>query len=104
MKGIILYAEEDNLKSITRILVEGKVEGITHFEVQGRGKLDRKVEERTLEGYSTGKTYVPAFIKRIRVETIVPDSAYENIITTLKKDGNIKGKIFVYDIHESHDL
>ena len=105
MKGLILYVREENLKSVTKILTESGVEGITYFDVQGRGKLDReKKEERTLEGYRTGKKHTPDFATRSRVESIVTDSTYADIMTRIRQDKSIKGKVIVYNVEESLDL
>lgn len=104
MKGIILYIQAKNLKSVTQILTENKVEGISYFEVQGRGKLERETEVRTLEGYKTKKKFTPEFLGRIRVETIVKDLACEDIIKRIKEDKSIQGKIFVFNVEESLDL
>lgn len=104
VKGLILYIKEHNLKTVTQILTENKVEGISFFEVQGRGKLDRETEARTLEGYKTGKKFTPEFLGRIRVETIVTDLAYEDIVKRIREDKSIQGKIFVFNVEESLDL
>lgn len=104
MKGLILYIKEENLKSVTKILTESGVEGITYFDIQGRGKLDRETEERTLEGYRTGKKYTPDFAARLRVESIVTDSTYADVMTRIRQDKSIKGKVFVYNVEESLDL
>ena len=104
MKCLILYIKESSLKSVSKILLENDTEGISYFEVQGRGKLDREVQERLVQGYRTGETYTPEFAKRIRIETIVPDPIYTKIVEALKKDDDIKGKIFSYNIDESLDI
>lgn len=104
MKGLIIYVKENNFNAVKQILIDNQVGGITHFDIMGQGPLDREATERIVQGYKTGEKFTPEFARRTRIETIVDDSKAAIIIDTLKKDSNIKGKIFAYAITESHDL
>ena len=97
MKGLIIYIPENRFSIIRQILYENKVEGISYFNIMGQGEL-RPIE------YKTQEKYVPAFARRTRVETIVPDSKVNEIIESIKKSGSFQGKIFICDISESFDI
>ena len=103
MKGLIIYIPENRFSIIRQILYENKVEGISYFNIMGQGELERKFNERPIE-YKTQEKYVPAFARRTRVETIVPDSKVNEIIESIKKSGTFQGKIFICDISESLDI
>jgi len=105
MKGLIFYVTEGSFDSLNEILQKNKVEGITHFDIMGRGKLKREEVEKIIKwyAYKTGEKYVPDFAPRKRVEIIVPESEVEKLITEVKQE-SIKGKVFVYDVLESYDL
>src|SRR3978361_1841687 len=101
MKGLILYILENNFNALKQILQEVNVDGITYFDIMGRGSIEREPSERIVQGYRTNETFVPEFARRIRVETIVPDAKVKEIIDAVKQDGSIKGKIFITDVLES---
>ena len=103
MKCLVLYAPQDSFSKINDILQSSNVEGISYFDVMGRGPLKRDPSERIVQGYKTGEKYVPDFVQRTRIETIVSDSAVDNIIESIKKE-NIKGKIFIFDVQDSINL
>jgi nitrogen regulatory protein PII len=104
LKGLIIYVKENNFNSVKQILVDNQVDGITHFDIMGQGPLDRDATERIVQGYKTGEKYTPEFARRTRIETIVDDAKAKVIIDSLKNDAHIKGKIFTFDVVESHDL
>lgn len=106
MKGLIFYVTEGSFESLNEILHKNKVEGITHFDIMGRGKLKREEVEKIIKWYAyrTGEKFVPDFAPRKRVEVILPESEAEQILTEVKKIESIKGKVFVYDVSESYDL
>lgn len=104
MKGLIIYVKESNFNAVKQILIDNQVGGITYFDIMGQGPLDREATERIVQGYKTGEKYTPEFARRTRIETIVDDAVANTIITALKGDSNIHGKIFTFDVAESHDL
>lgn len=106
MKGLIFYVTEGSFESLNEILHKNKVEGITHFDIMGRGKLKREEVEKIIKWYAyrTGEKFVPDFAPRKRVEVILPEPEAEQILTEVKKIESIKGKVFVYDVSESYDL
>ena len=104
MKGLIIYVKESNFNAVKQILIDNQVGGITYFDIMGQGPLDREATERIVQGYKTGEKYTPEFARRTRIETIVDDAKANSILAALKGDNNIHGKIFTFDIAESHDL
>jgi nitrogen regulatory protein PII len=104
MKGLIFYIRNNDFASLCQILQQNNVEGISHFDINGRGKLKREEVEQMTEVYRTGKKIIPEFVSRKRVEVVVKDSDLHKIVEDVKKSGEIQGKVFVHDISESFDL
>ncbi|MGE0389603.1 MAG: P-II family nitrogen regulator [Candidatus Nitrosocosmicus sp.] len=104
MKGLIIYVKQSNFNEAKQILIDNQVGGITYFDIMGQGPLDREATERIVQGYKTGEKYTPEFARRTRIETIVDDDRANTIISALKANTDIHGKIFTFDITESHDL
>jgi len=78
-------------------------------DIKGRGRAERKpVEERTGGGYKTGRTYVPEFGSRTKIEVLVPDSLAQQIVqdvlTSLSTGSAADGKVFVKDVAEAYDI
>ena len=104
MKGLIFYIRNNDFALLCQILQQNNVEGISHFDINGRGKLKREEVEQMTEVYRTGKKFIPEFVSRKRVEVVVKDSDSQKIVEDVKKSAEIQGKVFVYDISESFDL
>ena len=104
MKGLLFYIRNNDFASLCTILQQNNVEGIPHFDINGRGKLKREEVEQMTEVYRTGKQFIPEFVSRKRVEVVVKDSESQKIVEDVKKSGAIQGKVFVYDVSESFDL
>src|SRR5919107_363886 len=102
MKGLIIYIPENNFSLLRQILQKNNIDAITYFDIMGKGQLERPSSERIIQGYRTNETFVPEFASRIRVELIVEDPKVMEIIDAIKRDGNIKGNIFVFDILDSY--
>ena len=94
MKGLVFYIRNTNLESIKEVLLKNNVEGISYFEIAGRGKLERGEVEKIIDGYKIWKKVVPEFVTRKRLEVVIPDSEVDKIIDEVKKSSNIHGKIF----------
>jgi nitrogen regulatory protein P-II 1 len=109
MKELDIIVPHERLNEVNSILYKHKVGGMYYFEIAGRGRAERQsVESTTVEGYRTGKRYVPEFGSRTMVQVIVPDSMEKAIISDLMdkiSTGSAgDGKIFVKDITESYDI
>ncbi len=104
MKKIEIYIPENQAKQVIQILLNNKVEGISYYDIYGRGKLERKASERIVQGYRTNEMFTPEFVKRIKVEVIILDEKVQDIINSIKKTPTIKGKLVVSDVTEDLNL
>ena len=105
MKGLIFYTRDDDFEKINQVLLTNEnLDGITYFDVSGRGKLEREQIEEIVHVYKSGKKYTPDYVNRKRFEVVVPDAEAQNIIDDIKKSGEIHGKVFIYTIDDEIDL
>jgi nitrogen regulatory protein P-II 1 len=109
MKEIDIIIPHERMNDVNSILYKHKVGGMYFFEIAGRGRAERQaIEATTVEGYRTGKRYVPEFGSRTMVQVIVPDSMYKvlisDIMDRLSTGSAGDGKIFVKDIAETYDI
>lgn len=109
MKELSIVIPHERLNDVNSILYKHKVGGMYFFEISGRGRAEREeVEHRTIEGYKTGKRYVPEFGTRTMVQVIVPDSLEKTLISEIINGVSTgsagDGKIFVKDIAETYDI
>ena len=91
------------LNDVSQILKGVNVGGMSHYEIEGRGKV--KAEPVAI-GRGTA-SYTPEFIPRIKVEVIVKDDQVEGLINKLieKLGGDVQGrKVFVTDLQIAVDL
>ncbi len=109
MKQIDIVFPHERLNDVNDILHKHKVGGLMFFDIKGRGKVKHeRVEARTVEGYTTGRTYVPEFGSRTILVVMVPDTLVkpivEDVLTTLSTGSAGDGKIFVKDLGEAYDI
>jgi nitrogen regulatory protein P-II 1 len=112
MKQLDIVVPHERLTDVNRILYEHKVGGMMYYDVKGRGRVERQPTEERLSaqagGYATGRRYIPEFGSRSKVEVLVPDSTYKQIIDeilkTISTGSAADGKIFVKDIAEAYDI
>ena len=109
MKQLDIIVPHERLNEVNSVLYEHKVGGMYYFEISGRGRAERQpVESTTVEGYRTGKRYVPEFGSRTMVQVIVPDSMEKSLISAIidkVSTGSAgDGKIFVKDVTASYDI
>jgi nitrogen regulatory protein P-II 1 len=112
MKQLDIIVPHERLPDVNQILYDHRVGGMLYYDIKGRGRAERpaRVERLSTEagGYSTGKRYVPEFGTRTKIEVLVSDSTYkqliEEIIKTVSTGSAADGKIFVKDISEAYDI
>ncbi|MGD1835486.1 MAG: P-II family nitrogen regulator [Nitrososphaeraceae archaeon] len=105
MKGLIFYTRDDDFEKINKVLLSNEhIQGISYFDISGRGKIKRQEKEEIVHVYKTGKKYTPEYENRKRFEVVVPDSETQNIINDIKQSGDIHGKVFIYSIDDEMDL
>ena len=107
MKQLDIFIRTDDLKQAMDILQKNGVGGITFYEINGAGRLKRKAVPEMVRSYMTGRTITPEYVKRTKVEAVVPDSAVKVIIDGLNEISPGKeahGMIFVRDVSDAYEL
>jgi nitrogen regulatory protein P-II 1 len=110
MKEINIVIPNARLQDVNQVLYKHKVGGLSYYNISGRGGQHEEREVTSYEGYRTGKTVIPEFEQRTKVEVVVPDSRVkeiiDDVISTLRTGpaGPPDGKVFVKDIPEVYDI
>src|ERR671924_845793 len=98
MKEISIFIPTDDLARLTEILKKHNVGGMTFYEINGAGRTKREALPEMVRSYMTGRTITPDYVKRIKVETIVSDSAMnqivDDILNSLNPGKEAHGMIF----------
>jgi nitrogen regulatory protein P-II 1 len=103
MKKIEIIVPDRLFNDVNRIIRDTHAGGMTHYRVEGRGKIKAKpvaIARGT-------RQYTPEFIPRIKMEVVVNDDQVDGIVS---KIGNelanpaVGGKIFVVDVARAIDL
>jgi len=99
MKMINAIIKPFKLDDVREALSEIGVQGITVTEVKGFGRQKGHTE------LYRGAEYVVDFLRKLKVEVAVKDSALEQTIEAITKAANTgkigDGKIFVYNIEQA---
>ena len=111
MKEISIIVPIDDLEQVTEILRKRNVGGITFYEINGAGRMQREALPEIVHFYMTGKTVTPGYARRIKVETIVPDSMVNQIVDDISdslsqhtgKD-EAHGMIFVKNVSDAYEI
>jgi nitrogen regulatory protein P-II 1 len=110
MKEISIFIPTDDLTQVTEILRKHNVGGITFYEINGAGRTKRDAVPEMVRAYMTGRTITPDYVKRTKVETIVPDSAVNQIVDDISNSlGQHAGKdahgmIFIKDVSDAYEI
>jgi nitrogen regulatory protein P-II 1 len=108
MKELSIYIRKEDLPKVTEILRKNNVIGISFYEIMGAGKSKREEVPEMVRSYMTGRTITPAYVKRTKVETIVPDSAVDQIaddvLNNLNPGKEARGIIFVKDVSDAYEI
>ena len=110
MKEISLFILRDDLERVTEILRKHNVGGITFYEINGAGRTKREAVPEMVRAYMTGRTITPDYAKRTKVETIVSDSAVNQIVDDISKSldqrakGEAHGMIFIKEVSDAYEL
>src|SRR5215204_333287 len=93
MKEISIFFPRDDLARVSEVLKKHNVGGITFYEING-----------------AGRTIVPDYAKRTKVETTVSDSAVNQIVDDISNSlsqqagGEAHGMIFIKDVSDAYEL
>jgi nitrogen regulatory protein P-II 1 len=110
MKEISIFILTDDLAKVTEILRKHNVGGMTFYEVNGAGRTKREAVPEMVRAYMTGRTITPDYVKRTKVETIVSDSAMNQIVDDISNSlgqhagGEAHGMIFIKDVSDAYEI
>jgi nitrogen regulatory protein P-II 1 len=108
MKEIDIFIRTEDLGQVTTLLQKHGVGGITFYEVNGTGRTKREVVPEMVRAYMTGRMITPEYVKRTRVEIVVPDSKAKEIIdeilNSLSPGKEAHGMIFVRDVADAYEI
>jgi nitrogen regulatory protein P-II 1 len=83
---------------------------MTFYDITGAGRTKREALPEMVRSYMTGRTITPDYVKRIKVETIVSDSAVNQILDDISNSlsqhaGNeAHGMIFIKDVYDAYEI
>jgi nitrogen regulatory protein P-II 1 len=103
MKKLEIIIPHRRLDEVSGILKTVNTGGMSHYEIEGRGKV--KAQDVTV-GRGTSK-YTPEYRPRTKVEVVIKDDQVEPLISQLvqRLGGDpLGGKIFVTDVHMAVEL
>ncbi|MFL6347880.1 MAG: P-II family nitrogen regulator [Nitrososphaeraceae archaeon] len=109
MKEISIYIRKDDLAQVTEILRKHNVGGISFYEIDGAGRTRRDAVPEMVRSYMTGRTITPEYIKRTKIETVVTDSAMnqivDDILNALRPHAQeAHGMIFIKDVSDACEI
>ncbi|MDQ5876749.1 MAG: P-II family nitrogen regulator [Thermoproteota archaeon] len=110
MKEISLFILREDLERVTEILRKHNVGGITFYEINGAGRTKREAVPEMVRAYMTGRMITPDYAKRTKVETIVSDSAVNQIVDDISNSlgqragGEAHGMIFIKEVSDAYEL
>jgi nitrogen regulatory protein P-II 1 len=110
MKEISFIIHTDDLAKVTEILRKHKVGGMTFYDVNGAGREKREAVPEMVRAYMTGRTITPDYVRRTKVETIVSDSAMNQIVDDISTSlgphagGEAHGMIFIKDVSDAYEI
>ena len=110
MKAISIFIPTDDLERVAEILKKHNVGGMTFYDIIGAGRTKREALPEMVRSYITGRMVTPDYVKRIKVETIVSDSAVNQILDDISNSlsqhaGNeAHGMIFIKEVYDSYEI
>src|SRR5215831_11504406 len=104
MKEISIFIRTADLEQVTEILNKHKVSGMTFYDVYG-------AVPGMAESFMTGRTIIPDYIKKTKIETIASDYATKQIVEEISNslsqhvEKEQQGMmIFVKDISDAYEV
>ena len=98
MKEVTAIIRSERLDAVKEALENAECNGITVIDVKGRG------EQLGIEEKYRGKSYRIDLLPKVKIVTVVHDSAVDSIVKTISeaaRTGNIgDGKIFISNVEE----
>ena len=110
MKEISIFIPRDDLEKVAEILKKHNVGGMTFYDIIGAGRTKREALPEMVRSYMTGRMITPDYVKRIKVETIVSDSAVNQILDDISNSlsqhagTEAHGMIFIKDVYDAYEI
>jgi nitrogen regulatory protein P-II 1 len=108
VKELVIYVISEDLPKVSEILHKHNAGGMVFYEVNGRGRIERDQMPEMVRSYMTGRKVTPEFAKRTKIETVVTDSAAEEIIgeitNSIGSESDPRGMIFVKDVSSAYEI
>ena len=108
MKEISIFIRTEDLAQVTEILKKHNVGGISFYDINGAGRAKRHAIPEMVRSYMTGRTVTPDYVKRTKVETIVPDPSMnhivEDVLNNLNPGKEAHGMIFIKDVTDAYEI
>jgi len=110
MKEISIFIHTEDIAKVTEILRKHNVGGMTFYDVNGAGRVKREAVPEMVRAYMTGRIITPDYVRRTKVETIVSDSAMNQIVDDISTSlgqhagGEAHGMIFIKDVSDAYEI
>jgi nitrogen regulatory protein P-II 1 len=108
MKEIDILIRTEDLGKVTGLLEKHEIGGITFYEISGAGRTKREAVPERVRMYMTGRMITPDYVKRTKIEAVVPDSKAKEIIdellNSLSPGKEAHGMIFVRDVADAYEI
>ena len=108
MKEIDILIRTEDLVRVTSLLEKHEIGGITFYEISGAGRTKREAVPERVRMYMTGRMITPDYVKRTKIEAVVPDSKAKEIIdellNSLSPGKEAHGMIFVRDVADAYEI
>jgi nitrogen regulatory protein P-II 1 len=102
MKKIEIIIPYRKLTDVSEILKSANTGGMSHYKIEGRGK----VKAEPVEAARGTSKFTPEFIPKTNVEVIIKDDQVESLINRLVESlgDALGGKLFITDVIAAVDL
>jgi nitrogen regulatory protein P-II 1 len=81
---------------------------MTFDEIDGAGRTKREAVPEMVRSYMTGRNTTPEYVKRTKVEAVVPDSAVkiivDGLLDNISPGEEAQGMIFVKDVSDAYKI
>ena len=108
MNWIDILIRTEDLGQVTDLLQKLGIGGVTFYEISGAGRTKREAVPERVRMYMTGRMITPDYVKRTKVEAVVPDLKAKEIIdellNSLSPGKEAHGMIFVRDVADAYEI
>jgi nitrogen regulatory protein P-II 1 len=110
VKEISIFNTTNDLERVAEILKRHNVGGMTFYDITGAGRTKREDLPEMVRSYMAGRMITPDYMKRIKVETIVSDSAVNQILDDISNSlsqyagSEAHDMIFIKDVYDAYEI